>query len=83
MTTDSSCSNIEFYGNIFFNLLLETADLSIPGRNFNPASALTQTHMFFDLNRLTDTESDMTNDFDGLLYNGRLISSIKNASSQF
>lgn len=83
MTTDSSCSNIEFYGNIFFNLLLETADLSIPGRNFNPASALTQTHMFFDLNRLTDTESDMTNDFDGLLYNGRLISSIKNSSSQF
>ena len=27
MTTDSSCSNVEFYGNIFFNLLLETADL--------------------------------------------------------
>ena len=83
MTTDSSCSNVEFYGNIFFNLLLETADLSIPGRNFNPDSALTQTHMFFDLNRLTNTESNMMNDFDGLLYNGRLISSIKNASSQF
>ena len=83
MTTDSSCSNVKFYGNIFFNLLLETADLSIPGRNFNPDSALTQTHMFFDLNRLTNTESDMTNDFDGLFYNGRLINSIKNASSRF
>lgn len=34
MTTDSSCSNVEFYGNIFFNLLLETADLVYTRKKF-------------------------------------------------
>ncbi|MGN0606349.1 MAG: hypothetical protein ACI4JM_07490 [Oscillospiraceae bacterium] len=80
-----SCSKLT--ANIFYNLLLNAMINRLqPGDNYNgKTNKFSQTHLFYDLNILTDTSysySDIGN-FETLYYHDKLNGSIKNAASDF
>lgn len=80
-----TCSCSKLTANIFYNLLLNAMINRLkPGDNYHSEiNKLSQTHLFYDLNILTNTfHSDMGN-FQELYYKGRLNGSIKNAASEF
>ncbi len=78
-------SDMEFTANIFYHLLLDSMkNRNLPGDNYKGSNGkLTQTHLFYDLNVLTNTlEVDIGN-FRGLLYGEKIQGSQKNAAKKF
>ncbi len=79
------CRNVKFTANIFYRLLFDAMkNKNVPGDNYKGAvGKLTQTHLFYDLNVLTDASVATLGDFD-LLFNGdRIQGGQKNAANKF
>lgn len=78
-----SCSKLT--ANIFYNLLLNAMINRLqPGDNYNgKTNKFSQTHLFYDLNILTDISYSDIGNFQGLYYGKRLNGSIKNTASAF
>lgn len=79
------CSNVKFTANIFYHLLLDSMkNRNVPGDNYKGNTGkLTQTHLFYDLNVLTNTLVGELGNFQGLLYGEKLQGSQKNAAKKF
>lgn len=86
MPINLPCKNMQFTASIFFNLLLDTRKNPLnPGDNYNNIGKLSQAHMFYDLNQLTNHLNNTLGNFEGLMDNNtnRILGSIKNASGDF
>lgn len=77
---------MQFTASIFFNILLDTRKNPLnPGDNYNNIGKMSQAHMFYDLNQLTNHLNNTLGNFERLMDNNtnRILGSIKNASGDF
>lgn len=86
MKLELSCNNATFTANIFYRMLCETMkNKRKAGDNFRNrgTNKLTQTHLFYDLNVLIDSEASELGTFEYLLNGNTLQGGQKNAARKF
>lgn len=84
METTLLDKSIAFSANIFYRLLYEAMSKKrLPGDNYKGSEKPTQTHLFYDLNMLTDSLHENLGKYDCLFSFGKLQGGQKNAAKKF
>lgn len=77
-------NNVPFSANIFYRLLCDAMNNKrLPGDNYKGSKAPTQTHLFYDLNMVTDSSYESLGNYDWLFSGDRLQGGQKNAAKKF